>query len=683
MICGFCAAVVPAETAVADEPQGLLVDDFSGLNPYTKQQISNPYWNHPEVRDPWWCDPYPDACPWVQNLGDLAFHTNHLGYFTDAVSTEAWRTSLGALELAWQDDAGAYWYSAFQTGAGQSIDVSSYTRLQFRVKGDAAGNEDWHLRINDTDVEVEASVQLSTWCVIPPASGSHEDWQTCQIPLSEFVGGGLDATQATSVVFEFDIPGQGPPGTTYTIFIDDLMFDIDQAVPDPPAPKPPSTGPVQIVDGQLLLDGQPYLIRGVGYTPTPIGQTPDVGVVQGVYNPYTTTIITRDAPLLSGAGMNTVRTVGRFDLIRNEYIDENGLYVVERTYGNRAILDLDASGIKVIAGFWVPYEIGLANDWAKARLTEEFQDYVSQYAAEPGLLFWVIGNENNLVNGYDWRWYHFANVLAQAAYTVEGTTYHPVAIVEADLETLGDPGLGSDDTHLSHIDIIGINAYRGKQWDSFFSFYEGATAKPLWISEYGIDAWHTNDPSNPVDGVLDEAAQADWDVKIWLELFRHQARVIGATAMEYVDEWWKDRDAAQLSGHDYGGFDFSDNPGSLPDDFMNEEWWGVVRYDDTQPDLVIPRPALDRLYSPTIGGRVLDEQGNVVPDARVVLRAQTGGRKQLVTDEQGLYAYPQLPLGSYAVMAFQPPNLRSQRVIVTVTETDPTRVVDLVLVPVP
>ena len=63
---------------------------------------------------------------------------------------------------------------------------------------------------------------------------------------------------------------------------------------------------------------------------------------------------------------------------------------------------------------------------------------------------------------------------------------------------------------LINIDIWGSNVYRGPSFGTLFLDYQKKSSKPLYISEYGADAYHMNDPLNPIlAGVVNETEQAD------------------------------------------------------------------------------------------------------------------------------------------------------------------------------
>lgn len=41
-----------------------------------------------------------------------------------------------------------------------------------------------------------------------------------------------------------------------------------------PTGKPVSTGPIQVIDRRLIVDGNAFTVKGVGYQPVPIGAEP-------------------------------------------------------------------------------------------------------------------------------------------------------------------------------------------------------------------------------------------------------------------------------------------------------------------------------------------------------------------------------------------------------------------------
>lgn len=345
--------------------------------------------------------------------------------------------------------------------------------------------------------------------------------------------------------------------------------------------KPTSHGPVKVEGRQLKVDFdgngiyQPYLIKGVGYSPYPICTFPGDGWTD-VYN--IPELMDRDFPLIVGMNANTIRTWGK----------------VTQTLLDKA----QAYGLKVCAGFWIDYKANLdpadPNN-ARETIKQEFRDYVTQFKDHPALLFWVVGNENNL-----WQenlvskahWYSLINEMAYDAYTIEydaieGPHYHPVATANGEIHDIGIFGYGSSDEQMTYLDIWGVNVYRGSSFGSLFSDFANKSAKPLWISEFGIDAWD-NIGSQPYP-----LTQAQWDGDLWDEIVNNSAYkvdysgvAIGATVMEYCDEWWKpgekpDEDWSDPCTHDLHG---NLVPGAAPDGFLNQEYWGIMSISPDGPE---------------------------------------------------------------------------------------------------
>ncbi|MDP3785942.1 MAG: glycoside hydrolase family 2 TIM barrel-domain containing protein [Candidatus Omnitrophota bacterium] len=328
------------------------------------------------------------------------------------------------------------------------------------------------------------------------------------------------------------------------------------------------TGPAVKVDGRRLLvdfdgDGnyEPYLIKGVGYQPTPVGSWPLI--------PDDPKILERDFSLLKNMHCNTIRTWAEV---------------------NKALLDYAQKyGIKVIAGF-KPYadDVEFSDPENRIRIINQFKDYVSVYKDHPAILFWAIGNEDNYhYKGKDITdWYAMANEMAKQARDLEGKNFHPVAIVNGHILNIGDLSKKADDKSMAYIDIWGANVYMGHSFEksamgNLFGQFARKSRKPLWISEYGIDAWdHVNKKEQ-------QEAQAEWVGNNWDEIAKSSV-CIGATLMAYSDEWWK---AGDPDSHDFGGYGTDAWGKTHPDNYSNEEWWGVVAAERTEGgiDKVIPR----------------------------------------------------------------------------------------------
>ena len=378
---------------------------------------------------------------------------------------------------------------------------------------------------------------------------------------------------------------------------------------------------VKLQGRQLMVDFnmdgayEKYIVKGVDYQPFPIGgyylypwgtcQILDENTGAAACEPNTlvpslynrSTLLDRDFQNLVFMSANTIRT---WTKVTQTLLDKANQY-----------------GIKVIAGYPMnPLAIDLTNQTQRNQAKAAFRSYVAQFKNDPAILFWAIGNENNyqLTNIQKTSWYSLINEMAGEAHAEEGVYAHPVAVVNGEITDIGQCGqtvnhqnFGTCDSNLSNLDIWGANVYRGQTFTNLFTDYESKTSKPFWISEYGTDAYFTVDTQNPSFGYEDQALQALWDRSLWDEIMNNNSIVInnpwrgypgyciGATIMAYSDEWWK-----AVSGfpgslqHDPQGFY---KLGNAPDNYFNEEWWGLysVTNNSSANDILTPRQAVSDL----------------------------------------------------------------------------------------
>ena len=330
-----------------------------------------------------------------------------------------------------------------------------------------------------------------------------------------------------------------------------------------PTVSPASTGPVQIVNGELLVEGHPFAVKGAAYSPTPVGF--DVGQFPILSDPG---VINRDAPILRALGANTIRT----------FTPPPNNTLLDTMYNN------GVDPIYVIMGYFVPVSgIDYSDPAVIAFHQTQFVAMVSQFKNHPGVLAWGIGNEVNLGKSPQQLadWYALAELLAAAAHNEEGNSYHPTMIVNGSLIGLGDTAVAADDVSLSSVDMWGLNLYFGDHPHCHFDYYRRVSSKPLVITEFGIDALD--------DQVSLEypTTHADFVVRQWRWV---EQNTLGATVFEYSDEWWK---GSTPSVHDFGGF----STPTQPDGFSNEEWWGLLSATNngSNPDILTARPAYDDL----------------------------------------------------------------------------------------
>ena len=365
----------------------------------------------------------------------------------------------------------------------------------------------------------------------------------------------------------------------------------------PPAQQPPTSGPVISISGRaLLIDGTPLVVKGLAYTPVPVGQGPSEWL------PTDARIYARDLPLVRASGANTMRT---YAMIPSP--DPGILAVAEQ------------AGVFLMLGFPLDPHYATASQptqtldpstsagqTLRARVLDDFRQYVRRTCASPHVIAYVAGNEVTL--NYAAKFMgsprDFYTLIAELAVVPQAACgrFIPVttAVSDANLSEIGSSALAADDLALSGLAFWTASAFRGCTLGTFVSEFAARSGKPLLVGEFGIDAY------NQVTGREDQTVQANCAESLWDEIQDHTAtsKTIGGIAFEFSDELWK---AGNPSQHDTGGF----ANGAFPDGFMNEEWWGLMSVAPGQRgavDQLTPRAAYAQLQQAWTGPVTITSQ---------------------------------------------------------------------------
>jgi hypothetical protein len=356
------------------------------------------------------------------------------------------------------------------------------------------------------------------------------------------------------------------------------------------APYQPT--PVDVSGKQLLVNGAPFAVKGVVYSPVPIGEDPHASPYGDYFTEPYGALHNRDLPVLRTLGANAVR-----------------LYHWEKTADHSNFLDQAFNGglnpIYVIAGYWINEGLNIdpvSPTNVRNQIKADFQEMVAAHKDHPAILMWSVGHNLNLPDAYGNNLPHLfslINELAEAAHQEEGTKAHPVTTALADQNLAAT--LAGYEGAVPALDIWGANVYRGNSFATLFSDIEPVSQKPLLLLEYGIDAYD-NTRGNEYEK-LGNTTQADITEGLWKEIAAHGQTCVGGTIMSYSDEWWKGRYAGDPSCQSdpdpalHGRCGFATN--TQPDGYANEEWWGIVRVldDGTGLDKVEPRAVYYRLQS--------------------------------------------------------------------------------------
>ena len=334
---------------------------------------------------------------------------------------------------------------------------------------------------------------------------------------------------------------------------------------------------------QLIVDNSPYIIKGVVYSPVPIGQNHTYDFWSDSRKPYML-----DGKLMKDAGINTIRVYQPGKDVRNTKEMIRDLYNI--------------FGIRVAIGHWLGFweNPNYADPIFRERVKKDVLDMVKTYKDEKGILLWILGNENNVSFSFGpqstnlWTtdeieqltdpflkrqararfYYSFVNEIAREVHKIDPN--HPVVLANAELTDIDVAREVTPD-----IDILGCSIYRGKSFGSFFREAQIKFKKPVIMTELGCDRY---------DALLEKEDQAIQAEFIEAELKEVQKNTfagngvgnsIGCFVFEWTDEWWKfkEDDAERWGIHDTlpswsnGAYYFDIKaPQNLN---INEEWWGV------------------------------------------------------------------------------------------------------------
>lgn len=338
---------------------------------------------------------------------------------------------------------------------------------------------------------------------------------------------------------------------------------------------------------QLRVEGKPYFIKGIAYSPSKIGQSPDEGTLddwmQADYNNNGKI----DGPYDSWVDKNynnvqdaDEEAIGDFELLKEMGCNTIRLY--HHASNKQLLSDLyNRYGIMVIMGDLLgAYTVGSGADWYEGtdyenpehrkNMMESVRSMVEEFKDEPYVLFWMLGNENNYGvanNAKDkpGSYYAFVNEVAKMIKSIDRD--HPVAVCSGDLLFLDEFSKFAPD-----VDIYGANAYRGKYGfgKSFWQNIKDVCDKPALITEYGCPSYMKGRPREFVEERQAEYLKGNWEDILYNSAGRRGVgNSIGGVVFEWLDEWWK---AYEPSLHDTK----RNWAGPFPDGWNYEEWLGVA-----------------------------------------------------------------------------------------------------------
>lgn len=343
---------------------------------------------------------------------------------------------------------------------------------------------------------------------------------------------------------------------------------------------------------KLLVDGEPLMVNGMNWDYFPRGtnysyslwnQSPD----------FIKNALDYEMGLLQNMGVNVIRVYSGIQPEWVQYIYENyGIYtMVNHSFGRYGL---------TIDGAWVPVT-EYDDERTMEILLEEVTEEARRYKGTPGLLLYLLGNENNY--GLFWAgaetedfpdadeerafvgqtrgrpMYKLMNDAALAMKAIDPT--RPVALCNGDvlfLEHIVD--LAPD------VDIYGVNTYRGLTFTDLFDQVAAEYDKPVLLTEFGVDAFNARTLTEA------QSEQAYVQKSNWKDVYSNAAGMgkannsIGGFTFQFSDGWWKYGQTENLDVHDInaswanGGYQYDFAEG---ENNMNEEWFGITAKGPTNP----------------------------------------------------------------------------------------------------
>ena len=345
-------------------------------------------------------------------------------------------------------------------------------------------------------------------------------------------------------------------------------------------------------DWQLMVDGKPFVIRAVTYSPTKVGQSPDEGTQTSWMEDDFNNNGKADGPYEAFVDKNKNNkqdadepAVGDFRLMKEMGINAIRFYHHPLAVDKEILRDLYQNyGIRVIMGdFLGKYALGSGAPWnpgtdynneeQKKNMLDSVIKMVKEYKDEPYILFWILGNENVYgyacnANTYPDEFFKFANEAAKLIKSQDPE--HPVAICSGDTLFLDKFGKNASD-----IDLFGTNAYRGDY--GFGRLWQGVKEEagiPVFITEFGCPAFAEGKTPDEAEQLQADYHRGSWeDIRNNMAFRQGAGNSVGAVVFEWVDEWWK---GYEPNVHDTRGLWI----GPFPDGYMHEEWLGLASQGD-------------------------------------------------------------------------------------------------------
>ncbi|MBU2265964.1 MAG: hypothetical protein KJ977_02890 [Candidatus Omnitrophica bacterium] len=340
----------------------------------------------------------------------------------------------------------------------------------------------------------------------------------------------------------------------------------------------------------FYLKGKPFLIKGVGYSPAPVGKGYDYEFFSDENKPWLV-----DGKLMKAAGINCIRIYSTGSDL------EKVKQFIQEMYEKFGIYTLVSDWL----GLWDYPRANYADPEFREKTKQRVLNIVETLKDQDGLLMWILGNENNYTfSGRIGFWtspeiealpeacdkqnkraeiyYTFVNDLAKEIKKIDPV--HPVALGNGEANFLEVASQYAQD-----IDVLAIIIYRGKHFGNLFNNIQRTFDKPVLLSEFGCDSYDAYKKQE------DQKVQSEFIISQWKDIYgattisgNCQGNSIGGCLFEWSDEWWKHNEGYRdewsvhntEAGWSHGAYFFDIRAKNNLN--MNEEWFGIISLGDEQ-----------------------------------------------------------------------------------------------------
>jgi hypothetical protein len=351
-----------------------------------------------------------------------------------------------------------------------------------------------------------------------------------------------------------------------------------------PSCEKDGTDKIEVIEKEdgwrLMVNGEPLMVNGMNWDYFPIG-TNYMYNLWDQSDEFITQALDDEMLLLKNMGVNAIRVYTGIQPRWVEHIyKQYGIYTLLNHSFGRYGLTLD--------GEWAG-NTEYSDPRVREMLLAEVAGLAQEFKDTPGLLLYLLGNENNY--GLFWggaetedipvadrkstiRARHMYKLFNEASLAMKAIDPdRPVAICNGDLMFLDIIAEECPD-----VDILGVNVYRGKSFTDLYNRVKSDYGKPVLLTEFGSDAF------NAITMQEAQIDQAIINVANWKEIYENTAGLgkaqnsIGGFTFQFSDGWWKYGQSYNLDVHDThaswsnGGYRFDFEPGK---NNMNEEWFGI------------------------------------------------------------------------------------------------------------